>query len=199
MIQTKNNIHIYIYIYIYQRSLYYYDLLYKLKDIDENYLFTSIYESVCIKYILNEDKNVFEKKLINLYNIFKNRSEPGYKLCILYRDSNRISEAEKIIDNIILYKKPKVINTIIDLDIYEFGVPYLFVEIKLLLKKDNEAIPTLKILLKNYPYNQELLNNKYFLSYDSNGKNILDISSVKLSNNKTIVICKYKDVTNLSN
>ena len=172
----------------YNKSLYYYDLLYKLKDIDENYLFTSIYESVCIKYILNEDKNVFEEKLINLYNIFKNRSEPGYKLCILYRDSNRISEAEKIIDNIILYKKPKVINTIIDLDIYEFGVPYLFVEIKLLLKKDNEAIPTLKILLKNYPYNQELLNNKYFLSYDSNGKNILDISSVKLSNNKTIVI-----------
>ena len=172
----------------YEKSLYYYNILYNIKDIDESYLFTSIYESVCIKYVLNKDKNKFEKKLTELYNIFKNRSESGYKLCILYRDSNRLLEAEKIIDNIILYKKPKVINTIIDLEIYEFGIPYLFVEIKLLLKKDNQAIPILKILLKNYPHNQELLNNKYFLSYNEKGQNVLDISSIKLSNNKTIVI-----------
>jgi hypothetical protein len=172
----------------YDDSLKYYELLRKLNNIGELYLFSSIYESICIQFLQNNNEKQYEIDLLKCAKQFINRAEPGYKLVILYRDTNRLKEAEKIIDHIINFKKPKVINTVLESDIYEYGIQYLYVEIKLLVNKDTEAIRVLKELLKRYPLNQELLNIRYSLSYNSSGKNILNISSTKLSEDKTLVI-----------
>ena len=58
----------------------------------------------------------------------------------------------------------------------------------MILKKIQEAYNVLKKLLIKYPNSQELINAKYNMCYDENGQNSLDISSVKLSDKKTVVI-----------
>lgn len=174
----------------YKESLKFYKILKELKDSDDLYYkFTAEYEIININYYLDKDKNKFINELIKLQKKYTIRAEPGYKLVSLYMEENKLINAENLIEKLILVKKPEYINVILDTDIYDYNIPYMYIEIKLLLKKiDNKVITILKELLKKYPNNQELLNIKYNLSYDMNGKNLLDISSIKLSNNKTIVI-----------
>jgi hypothetical protein len=181
----------------YNNALKYYDILKNLnnkehkKEIWENYyLFSALYETANIKYFLSNNKNhvKYENDLINIQNKIKNRIEPTYRLAILYKEQGKINKSEKIIENILYTTKPSYVHTLLDSDIYDFNIEYLYVEIKLILKKMDEAIIVLKNLLKKYPENQQLLNIKYNLCYNLEGSNILDISSNKLSNNKTIVI-----------
>lgn len=181
----------------YKNALKYYDILKNInnkehkKEIWENYyLFSALYETVNINYFLsnNKEHNKYEKDLINLQNKIKKRIEPSYRLAILYKDQGKLNKSEKIIENILYTPKPTYIHTLLDSDIYDFNIEYLYVEIKLMLKKIDQAIVVLKNLLKKYPENQELLNIKYNLCYNLDNSNSLDISANKLSDNKTIVI-----------
>ena len=72
-------------------------------------------------------------------------------------------------------------NTIVDHEIYEFLIPYLYVEVKIMESNISDAVRVLKKLLTYYPNNQPLLNIKYSLVSG------LDISKISLSDKKTIV------------
>ena len=128
--------------------------------------------------------------------LFFNRCEIPYKLAVLYKQQNKIKDAEILVDIILDKKKPNSY-TVIEDYLYEFFIPLLYIEIKLLLNKKTEAIKVIKNQLIKYPNNQQLLNIKYYLFS-------LDISSIKLSDDKTIVIhmgntVKYWNPKNLLN
>ena len=163
-------------------SLSYFKKLKNLRNIDSEYYFMSEYESSCINFQKNNDIQAFKNQLLNVQSKFPNRIEPGYKLAIIMRDSGDIEEAERIIDYIAKLPKPSNSFTLLEEDIYEYFIPYLYIEIKLQLGKVFEVVNLLKYLLSIYSNNQPLLNMKYSITDDMN------VSSIKLSDNKTIAI-----------
>ena len=167
----------------YDKSLKYYNKLSSLDILHPEYIFSSFYNSLCIKYKLNKNNDQFKKGLLIMLKnkLFQDRhSEIKYKLCVVYKSENKIKQAEELIETIIFNKKPELLCTIMENDIYEFFIPVLYVEIKLVLSKHNDAVFMLKNLLEYFPNNQQLLNIKYEL-YPKN------INNIKLSDNKTIV------------
>lgn len=165
----------------FDESLKYYNQLKKIKNINSDFIYASMYDSSCIIFFKNNDIETFKNKLINISKIFKDRYEVLYKLAVIYDNKNQIIEADKIISKIISYEHLKYQTTITEKSILDYDIPYLYINIKLKLKQINEAVIVLKKLLILYPNNQPLLNIKYYLCDN------LNISSIKLSNNKTIV------------
>lgn len=163
-------------------SIIYYKKLKTLKNIDREYYFMSTYEISCINFKKNNNVQSFKNDLLNIQSKFPERVEPGYKLAIILRDCGAVEESEQILEYLIKLPKPNNSFTILEEDICEYFIPYLYVEIKLQLGKVFEVVKILKYLLSIYPNNQPLLNMKYAITDDMN------ISSKKLSDNKTIVI-----------
>jgi hypothetical protein len=165
-----------------EKALNYYYKLGNLEVLHPDYLFCSIYNSLCIEYKKNKNDEKFEKGLLSLQKnkLFQNKSEIKYKLAVIYKNQNNFRKAEIMIENIINNSKPKSFGIIED-NLYEFFIPLLYIEIKIILSKYTEAVVILKKLLKFFPNDQQLLNIKYHL-YPQ------DISSTILSDNKTLVI-----------
>jgi len=154
-----------------------------LDVIHPNYLYSCIYNRICLEYKFNhKDNKIFIKNLLPIVKnkLFSNRFEAHYKLALMYKLENNIVLCELLLDNIINKEKPDVVDIIED-NVYEFFIPFLCVEIKILLGKYDIAVKLLKTLLQKFPTNQQLLNIKYYL-------NPQDISSVRLSDNKILVI-----------
>ena len=162
-------------------SLKFYDKLKQLKYLNEQYMFSALYESACIKYQKDDDINKFKSQLFDITNSFKDRVEAAYKLAILYRNEKHIKKADEIISKIILFKYLENPITIIETNIIDYYIPYLYIDTKIILGEIDKAVEMLKKMLNLYPNNQSLLNIKYALC------NNLNISSIKLSNTKTIV------------
>jgi hypothetical protein len=179
-----------------KKSIEYYNKLKNVLSIIENkeqknqFSFASVYDVACIEYFEDQDIESFKHKLLNITKLFNDRAEAFYKLAVIYKDQGLIQNCNQIISNILYFKKPNEIYTIIESDIYHYFIPYLYVETKLILKDYDNSITILKTLLSQYPYDQSLLNIKYNLC-----KN--DISSIKLSNNKTLVIHTSHDFSNI--
>ena len=146
------------------------------------YKFAAAYEGCCLLYAIDGDSEKFEKKLKLLVQKYKDRAEPLYKIALNYKYQNKIKDADDILNKIINFRKPRVSFTFIENDLYEFNIPYLYIEIKLLKNEVYLAVEVLKKLLNIYPLDQQLLNIKY-------GLTDMNISSTRLStNNKTLVI-----------
>lgn len=167
----------------YSESIKYYSKLEKIKNIDQEYLYVAIYDKACINYMLNEDTTQFKNTLLYLHNNLKiHKVEASYKLAIIYKNESNFVKANEIISKIINFPKNLNWKTVYEPDIQDYYIPYLYIDIKIQMGQFNLAVPILKNLLSIYPDNQPLLNIKYYLSGNQN------ISNIKLSNNKTIVI-----------
>ena len=157
------------------------------KEEKDQFIYASEYDTVCIDYFENQNNEIFKNKLIDITNKFITRAEAFYKLAIIYKDEGNYNNCDQIISKIIHFNKPHQIYTIIEHDIYHYYIPYLYIEIKLLLNQYDNALNILKKLLIQYPNDQPLLNIKYSLQTN------VDISSIKLSYNKTLVIHTSSD------
>ena len=164
------------------KALLYYQKLQQIKNIREDFLFASYYDSACIDYFLNDDLEKFKSKLYIIHELFKNRVEPIYKLAIIYRDIGDIKKVEELISKIILQPKPILMGTLLEVDIYDYYIPYIYIDINLTMGNINKAVPVLKKMIDIYPNDQPLLNMKYNICEN------LIISMTNLSDNKTIVI-----------
>ena len=171
-----------------EETLYWYNKLILVNNLDSNYTYTYLYETACLNYEKCNDIDIFEKDLINISkkNLI-NRAEHLYKLAVLYKNKKNYKQCDSIMNSIINISNPKIENVLIDLSIYEFCIPYLYIEINLILNNIDKAVSVLKKLLNIYPTKQELLNIKYNLCQHENGSNTNDISSIKL-HSKTLVI-----------
>jgi tetratricopeptide (TPR) repeat protein len=166
----------------YDKAIIFYNKLKNLNNVREDFLFSAYYNSACVNYYLNDNLKSFKANLISIQNLFKNRVEASYKLAVIYRDEGDIHKVNDIISKIILYPKPVFTGTILEMDIYDYYIPYMYIDINLVLGNIDKAVLVLKKLLEIYPNDQPLLNIKY------NVCDNLNISSIELSDNKTIVI-----------
>jgi len=167
----------------YDDALIYFRKLNELKNnIDIEYQFSYHYDTICTQFMIDNNIDNMEISLKNILQKFKNRKEIDYKLAVIYKDRGHNHFVQEILNNIILCKKPKLIHTIIEKDIYNYLIPYLYIDLNLILGNINLVIPQLKRLLEIYPNNQPLLNIKYTICDNS-----IYSSPIKLSNNKTIV------------
>lgn len=166
----------------YENAIKYFEILKNMKNIFIDYTYAGYYYSTCIKFYLDDDKDNLKNELIKIISIFNNYPVPKYKYAILLKEENDIVKADKIISEIIKYPIKKITTIISESDIQEYYIPYLYIELKILLKQYDIAINELKRMLDIFPYNQPLLNIKYNIC------NVKNISSLKLSDNKTIVI-----------
>lgn len=165
----------------YNDALTYFNKLNKIKNIDSEYYFSSYYDSISCEFMLNNNVEQMKESYLLIGDKHKNRKEIEYKLAVIYKDEGELEIANQIITRIIGAKKPKLYHTILESEIYDYLIPYLFIEIKMETGEINYAIPFLKKMLAFYPNNQPLLNIKYSICDSSVN------SSIKLSNDKTIV------------
>jgi tetratricopeptide (TPR) repeat protein len=166
-----------------EKALKYFKRLNEVVKDNEEYSFEANYNIANINFLLsNNDKN-FERELEKISKKYKKRLESMYKLAIIYKEREEIYKADVIMSFLInkSSRKPMLKNTILEHDIYEYFIPYLYMEIKLKLGEYEKILEILNNMLKMYPNNQPLLNIKYELSSKKK------ISSVVLSL-KTFVI-----------
>jgi hypothetical protein len=163
-------------------ALLYFKKLNNLKNIDKEYYFSALYESACINFMKSDDVVKFKNELINIQNKYPDRIEPGYKIAIIKKEEGELIESEKILEYLIKLPKPPNSFTIFESEIFDYFLPYLYIEVKLQLGKVFEIVNKLKYLLSVYPNNQPLLNMKYAIT------DCMNISSIELSQKKTIVL-----------
>lgn len=165
-----------------KEALIYYKKLENLKNLYIEYKFSALYDSACLRYKDTKDVKQFKQEL-RLVNIqFKDRPEGFFKLAVILKTEGNIVEADELISKIILYPRISNAKTIIEHEIQEYFIPYFYIEIKIILKQLDKAVPVLKKMLNLYPNNQPLLNIKYMICDNEN------MASIRLSDDKTLVI-----------
>lgn len=167
----------------YNNALIYCKKLSKMNNIHEHYIFYAYYTSIMLKYMeINCDINKFYNEMLKLHKIFPNRAESLYMLCVVHNERKEYYKILDIMKKLLYIPIIEISPIIIEKNIYEYCIPYLFVDTNLRLgiySKDIEKI--FKKLLEKYPTNQPLLNIKYMFSQRSD-------ESILLSDNKTLVI-----------
>ena len=159
-----------------------------IQNIDREYQFVAHYESACIDYSeISMDQGEFRRKMIFLQKKFPERSEPYYKLCaFLYENANNMTNnyrtIVKIMDKLIYFKKPELYLTMLDTNIYDYYIPYLYIDTNLKVGNFDKSVKKLREMLDIYPYDQPLLNIKYAICDKSNHR------IQELSQGRTLVI-----------
>jgi hypothetical protein len=152
------------------------------KTIHREYQFFAKYEKACLEYAeIDRDENKFRKNMIEIQKKFTERCEPLYKITSLLYKSKQYEAVAKMMDKMIIFPKPEVYITILETMIYDYYIPYVYIDVNLKLGKIDNAIRVLREMLEKYPHDQPLLNMKYSVC-----KN--DIKVETLSNGKTLVI-----------
>jgi glycosyltransferase involved in cell wall biosynthesis len=160
----------------------------KLDNINDEYKFTAYYECACLDFgEVSQNSDKFRKELLAIQKMFPLRAEPYYKLCVfLYENANHYSKnyesIVKITDKLITMSKPDLYLTILDTAIYDYYIPYMYIDTHLKVGKFDKAVDKLKDMLELYPHDQPLLNIKYAICDKSYQK------IEALSNGKTLVI-----------
>jgi hypothetical protein len=150
----------YLYISDHKNVLKYAEELLKSTDIEEYKYFA---ENLIInyKYFDTNDNKQLQKDLLKLQLKHKDRAEPSYKLAVSFYTEGEYNKVNQVMDKLIKVPTPILGMSEIEYDIYEYNIPYLYIEIKFKLGLFDEGIPILKKMLTNYPYDQKLLNMKY--------------------------------------
>lgn len=168
-----------------RKMIQYCNKLQHLGNIHREYLFYSKYEKAIVEFDDDERPNrskLLYNKLIDIQKEFPERTEVTYKMCILMYEEGKFEEITSIVSKLVTLPIPKVYITIFDTSIYDYHIPYLFIDTYFKIGKFMEAIPILKMMLERYPKDQPLLNMKYAVCEKEKK------TYEKLSNGKTIVI-----------
>lgn len=165
----------------YQLAITYCNKLLTLSNIHREYQFFANYEKANLQFELDQDKQSFKKSLLAVQKKFLERAEPMYKLSILLYEDQKYEEMIKVMERLMTIPVPNVMNTILETSIYEYYIPYLYIDCHFKLRKFEKAIPLLKKMLEIYPFDQPLLNMKYAVCDTQ-------IVAEKLTRNSTVVI-----------
>jgi len=167
-----------------KNSVYYMDEMIKLGNtINREYQFYAHYEKACLEFMdIDHHIEKFKKNLILIQKMFPERGEPFYKLAAFLYENGNYQTVFKIMEKLIVFPVPELYVTTLDTLIYEYYIPYLYIDTSIKVGNFDKAISTLKKMLEIYPYDQPLLNIKYAVC----DKSMFKVQS--LSNKKTIVI-----------
>jgi tetratricopeptide (TPR) repeat protein len=146
----------------YQQSVHYMDEMIKLGDINKEYQFYAHYEKACLEFgEIDYNVEKFKKNLIRIQKMFPERGEPFYKLAVFLYENQSYETVSKIMEKLIVFPVPELYNTIMESLIYDYYIPYLYIDTNLKLGKFDKAVPRLRQMLDAFPYDQPLLNIKY--------------------------------------
>lgn len=167
-----------------KEGLTYCKLLLEMTNIKE-YTYYAEYNIILCEYSDSEkrieDLTKYQLKLLDFQKRYLDRAEPSYNLAVSFYEQGKLDKIEHIIDRLIKFPMPELGMTNLDHHIYEYSIPYLYIEVKFKLLKFEEGIEVLKMLLDRYPKDNKLLNMKYSVCYG------LDKSSIRFQQ-KTLVI-----------
>lgn len=154
------------------------------KRIHEEYKFFAEYEYACLLFgEIEHDVEKFKKRLLTLTKRFSNRVEPFYKLSTFMYEAGDLINMQKLLAKLIKFPKPDLYLTTQETLIYDYYIPYLYIDVNLKLGNFDVAIPKLRAMLDMYPYDQPLLNIKYAVM-DKSGIHIQSLAQ----KGKTLVI-----------
>ena len=156
------------------------------------YAFYAEYNLILIDFQDTNNKVVYQQKLLDLQKRYTDRAEPSYKLAISFYETGQLDKIEHITDKLIKCPTPQLGMTSFEHDIYEYNIPYLYVEIKLKTKdpkKILQGVEVLKNMLARYPDDQKLLNMKYAICDN------LDISHKRLAQKVMVIHTGYVPFT----
>ena len=117
-----------------------------VKNINDEYLFAANYESSCINFMKSDNVDRFKDELLTLQTRFPTRIEPGYKLAIILKEAGEVDKAEQILEYLVTLPKPQNDFTVFESEIFDYFLPYLYVEVKLQMGKVFEVVQRLKYL-----------------------------------------------------
>lgn len=165
----------------YQLAITYCNKLLALSNIHREYQFFANYEKANLQFEVDQDKEAFKKTLLAIQKKFLERAEPMYKLSILLYEEQKYEEMIKVMERLMTIPVPNVTVTILETSIYEYYIPYLYIDCHFKVGKFEKAIPLLREMLDKYPFDQPLLNMKYAVCDTQ-------IVPEKLTRNSTVVI-----------
>ena len=140
-----------------------------------DYTFTAEFKLIMHEYDEKKDSTLYQKRLIALQKKSETRMEPSFKLAMSYYHERNIDKLDAIISHIVKVPTPIITATILDYQIYEYEIPFLYVISKLQLissytdrekqqREFEEVIPVFEKLVQRYPNDQKVLNIKYRLT-----------------------------------
>ena len=148
------------------------------------YQFFAHYEKACLQFgEVDHDVETFKKQLLRLTKQFRDRVEPYYKLSTFMYEAGEYRMMKKLLDKLVQFPKPDLRLTTQETLIYDYYIPYLYVDVHLKLGEFDKAIPKLRQMLELYPYDQPLLNIKYAVM-DKSGLSVQSLATP----GKTLVI-----------
>ena len=127
----------------------------------KEYTYYAEYHLILQNYIKTDDRATYQKKLMNLQQRYLDRAEPSYKLAVSFYEEGQLDKINAIMDRLIQVPLPQLSYTILEHDVYEYQIPYLYCEVKFKLGLVEKGVPVLKNLLAQHPSDQKLLNMKY--------------------------------------
>lgn len=152
----------YILVKEFDEALTYFAKMKEVKNMHQEYEFFSEYEEACLLFgEIEHDVEKFKKRLLALTKRFSNRVEPFYKLSTFMYEAGDLTNMSKLLNKLIKFPKPELYLTTQETLIYDYYIPYLFIDVNLKLGNFDPAIATLRKMLDLYPYDQPLLNIKY--------------------------------------
>lgn len=164
-------------------ALSYLEEMQNINNQNREYEFFAFYEAACLEFSeIDYDTELFKKRLLAIQKKFPERAEAFYKLSVFLYESGQYEKVAKIMEKLITFKKPELYFTILESNIYDYYIPYLYIDCNIRIKNFEKALPKLDEMLHNYPHDQPLLNVKYALC----DKSQFQIQA--LSNKKTLVI-----------
>lgn len=132
------------------------------EHVHEEYRFFAQYEKACLLFgEVEHDVEKFKKRLMEVGKRFPKRAESFYKLSTFMYEAGEYAMMNKLLTKLIRFPKPDLYLTTQETLIYDYYLPYLFVDVNLKLGNFDAAIPKLRQMLELYPYDQPLLNIKY--------------------------------------
>lgn len=147
----------------YIQSMYFLKEMVKLgKGIDREYQFFAHYEKACLGFEeCGDDQSTFIKNLIKIQGEFPTRAEPFYKLAVIQYENGKYREVATMMDKLLTFQAPTLFMTLNNTMIYDYYIPYLYIDVNMKLRNFDKAIPLLRKSLDQYPSDQPLLNMKY--------------------------------------
>ena len=159
----------------------------KRKTIEKEYIFYAEYNLIDLEQSEESadfNYNVFYEKMMSLQRRHIERAEPSYRIATVLYKMKKYDSLERIMDILIQIPKPDTQCTVLDFDIYEYNIPYIYIDTKLILRKVDEAVVVLKNMLEMLPNDQKLLNIKYTLTD-------MNISSIRLAPKTLCIHCGW--------
>jgi glycosyltransferase involved in cell wall biosynthesis len=147
----------------YETALTYFAKLQALGDtIHPEYQFFALYEEACLRFgEIDQNVELFKRQLLDLSRKFPKRGEPFYKLSTFMYELGDLLNMQKLLNKLVKFPKPELYLTTQETLIYDYYIPYLFIDVNLKLGNFEPAIALLRSMLDQYPFDQPLLNIKY--------------------------------------